>query len=191
VASIGNLAITQSDVVQEYRFETFVADGRIPTNPPSETLFRTVESRLIDQRLLEQQLRDYPADFSALREKAVKEMNTIRNKFRDPGEFAATLSSLGMTEAQVLSRLETQQHILTMVEERTSPAAAVEPQEIEEYYRKTLLPQLAKSTTERPPPLSQVQDKIREILVQQKINQLLAEWLTELKREQHVRVFGS
>jgi hypothetical protein len=166
VASIGNLAITQSDVVQEYRFETFVADGRIPTNPPSETLFRTVESRLIDQRLLEQQLRDYPADFSALREKAVKEMNTIRNKFRDPGEFAATLSSIGMT-------------------------AAVEPQEIEEYYRKTLLPQLAKSTTERPPPLSQVQDKIREILVQQKINHLLAEWLAELKREQHVRVFGS
>jgi peptidyl-prolyl cis-trans isomerase SurA len=191
VAAIANVAITESDVLQEYRFETFAAEGRVPTKPPAEALFRTVESRLIDQELLERQLHDYPADVETIREKAAKEMNTIRKRFKNANAFNAALTSLGMTEAQVLARLETEQHISMMIDERTRPAAAVEPQEILQYYRKNLLPQLAKSTTEKLPPLAQVQDRIREILVQQKINQLLASWLAELRREQHVRVFGS
>lgn len=184
VASIGTVAITQSDVLQEYRFETFVADGRVTMDPPPASLFRTIESKLIDQNLLEEQLRDYPADADTLRQKAAEEVNGLRKRFKTIREFHAALHSLGMTEAELLTRLETQQHILMMVDEHTRPAAAVQPEEVLQYYRKTLLPQLARST--KPPPLSQVQDQIREILVQKKMSQLLGEWLAELRNEHHV-----
>jgi peptidyl-prolyl cis-trans isomerase SurA len=191
VASIGDRAITQSDVVQEYRFETFVNDGRVPRRPPPSGLLGKVEARLVDQELLTEQLRDFPVDPSSVREKAADELNAIRKRFRSVERYRAALSSLGLSEPQVLSRLEIQQRILMMVDERTRPAAAVEPQDIEDYYRKTFLPQLAKTTKGKPPLLSEVEDRIREILIQQKMNQLLEEWLTELRREQHVQILGS
>lgn len=191
VAAIGNFAITQTDVRREYRFEMFVAKGQIPEDPPSASVFTSVESKLIDQDVLEQQLQDIPVDNQSARKNASEEMTSIREKFKSEADFRAALHALGIDQSQLVRRLETQQRILMMVDERMRPAAAIEPHEIEHYYRQTFLPELAKSSRASPPPLAQVQDKIREILVQQKMNELLTRWLAELRRQDRVRIFGS
>ncbi len=190
VASIGHTGITESDVAEEYRFEAFARSGRIPTSPPDAAAFRRAESRLIDQKVLEQQLANYLADSSTIREQAEDEMDSIRKETKGVSQFEAGLRSLGLSTAQFLSRLEEQQRILTMIDDRLRPAAAADPGDIQTYYRKTFLPEFKRQYGDNPPPLSQVQDKIRKILAQRKIDQLLQQWLSQLKREQHVQILS-
>jgi peptidyl-prolyl cis-trans isomerase SurA len=189
VAAIGNFAITHSDVVREYRIETFEAEGRVPSVPPDAPAFPAVRTRLIDQKLLEQQLPNYPAPSAEFRKKAMDQMHSIRGKCKSEAGYLEALRSLGLTEAGFLGRLEQQQHILMMIDERLRPAATVTSREIDEYYHQTFLPEFARSVHGAPPPLSEVDDKIRGILVEKKINQMLAEWLAELRRSAHVRTF--
>jgi hypothetical protein len=188
VAVIGNNGITESDVIQEYRFEAFAAGRSLPASLPDAAAFGKAESRLIDQKLLEQQLANYPEDRNVVREKADEQMDRVRKHFKDFAQFDAALRSLGLTRAQFLSRLEQQQHILMMIDNRLRPAAAVEPRDIQTYYHKTFLPEFHRRYGGDPPPLSQVQDRIREILVQEKINRLLQQWLGELKQDEHVQI---
>jgi hypothetical protein len=190
VASIGSEAITGSDVIREYRFEGFVADGRVPAIPPGPNDFRAAESRLIDQELLERQLKGDPADSSVTDQQASRSMAAIRKKFNSPETFEAALHSLGLSPAALMKRLEQQQAILEMVDERFRPAAGVGASDIQRYYREVFLPEFARRASGPAPPLSQVQDQIREILVQERINGLLREWLTELKRESGVRLIS-
>ncbi|HVB28714.1 MAG TPA: hypothetical protein VNG91_02770, partial [Terriglobia bacterium] len=56
VASIGNNAITRSDVVEEYRFERFL-DGKPPVGTPGQDERQAVLGRLISQNLLTSQMR--------------------------------------------------------------------------------------------------------------------------------------
>ncbi len=187
VAVIGNDGITESDVIQEYRFEVFAAGGSLPANLPDAAAFGKAESRLINQKLLEQQLANYPEDRNVVRERAEQQMDRVQEHSKGFAQFDAALRLLGLTRAQFLSRLEQQQHILMMIDNRLRPAAAVEPRDIQTYYHKTFLPEFERRYGGDSPPLSQVQDRIREILVQERINQLLQQWLTELKQAQHVR----
>jgi hypothetical protein len=190
VASMGNEAITESDVIREYRFETFVADGRVPAKPPGSQVLRAVEARLIDQELLERQLKRDPIDSSVTRQRVSQRMAEIRKRFKSPDGFAAALRSLGMSPAELMKKLEEQQAILGMIDERFRLSAGVGSSDIQRYYREVFLPEFARRASGPAPPLSQVQDKIREILVQEQINKLLKEWLTELKRESGVRLIA-
>jgi peptidyl-prolyl cis-trans isomerase SurA len=191
VASIGHNGITESDVTDEFRFESFVESCRIQASPPSVAVFRKVESRLIDQKLLGQQLPSYPADPDIVRKGAEEQVNTVRKECKTSRRFDAALHSLGLGQPQLRSRLEQQQHILMMIDDRLRPAATVAPRDIEDYYQKTFVPDFRRRYDGAPPPLSQVQDKIRQILVQARINQLLGQWLTQLKQEQNVHILSN
>jgi hypothetical protein len=190
VASIGLKAITETDVLQEYRFETFLERGRLPPNSPDAETFRKVELRLIDQDLLQQQLWSYPGDREPILEKANGEMKAIRSECGTVARFDAALRSLNLSRAQLLSRLEQQQHILMMIDDRFSPAAAVGRQGIEAYYHKTFLPEYKSRYGDDPPPVSQVSEQIQKILVQARINQMLQQWLIQLRKEQHVQMLA-
>lgn len=191
VATVGNSAVTQSDVIEEYRLETFLDQGRVPDAPPDKAAFERAQSRLISQELLQQELGAYPANPKALRRDAEKQLSVVRQKFKNSADFQAALDSLGISQEQLLQRLEEQQHVLAMVDERMRPSATVTPQEIENYYHKIFLPEYQKQHPGAAPALAGVQDQIQEILVQEKINQLLDEWLSEMKKERHVRIISS
>ena len=66
----------------------------------------------------------------------------------------------------------------------------VDPGEIEAYYRDTLVPSLRKEN-QSTAPLSEVESRIREILVQQKIDSLLDAWLKRLRNRGDVQIFGN
>src|SRR5437899_2470856 len=59
---------------------------------------------------------------------------------------------------------------------------------IESYYKEQLLPQLVRSGGAQIS-LAQASPKIRELLVQQQINQLLTSWLETLRSQAQIRVF--
>jgi hypothetical protein len=95
-----------------------------------------------------------------------------------------------MSGEALKSVLAEEEAILRLIDQRLRPQATAEPAEIEAYYRDTLVPRLQKEN-QSAPPLPEVESRIREILVQQKIDNLLDEWLKRLRNRGDVRVFGS
>lgn len=190
VALVGSAAVTESEVIAEYRLETFLSDGRVPSRPPDPAVFDRVESRLIDQKLLETQLDAYPVDSKSIQQRAAEQMTQFRKKVKTAAYFQASLQELGIGHADLLKRLEEQQRILSMIDKHLRPAAAVTQQEIESYYQKTFLPDFKNRSRGAPPALGEVQSRIREVLTQEKINQLLQGWLSELKKDEQVQVLS-
>jgi hypothetical protein len=76
--------------------------------------------------------------------------------------------------------------ILRFIELRFRQGIRIAPEEIEAYYRKTLLPQYAPGETI--PPLEEVSPRIQEILLQQQVNVLFDDWLRNLRTQGDVEV---
>jgi len=190
VAAIGNAAITESDVEAQYRFESFLSDCRVPASAPDAAALTAVRDRLIDQRLLTREATAegiLPSDVQPAAQQALAD---LRKRCESEETFQSSLRTLGLNQAQTVDRLVEQQRMLRIIDLRLRPAVTVEPAEIEAYYHDTFTAQYSKHNPgQAVPPLAQVESQIREILVQQKVDQQLAAWLDELKTTHHVRVF--
>ncbi len=185
IASVDNIAIIQNDVEKQYRLELFL-NGRPPEEAPDSSL-EGVRDRLINQLLMEQEAEveggNLP-DFSIQAEKAWEE---VRGKYASEETFQAALEKLGMSRQEILGQLQAQERTLYLIDERLRPAAWVDLSEIESYYNETFVPDYERRRASKPPPLEEVESQIREILVQKKIDQLLPNWLEEIRIGRRVR----
>lgn len=186
VASVDGMAITQSDVETEYRTEVLLREGRVPSALPDATTLSQVLERVIDQKLLMDEAAE-DADSAALRQRAEQTLADLRSEVASEAAFQVGLRSLGLNEHDLLARIEEQELILRTVDQKMRPLVSVAQDEIEAYYRTTFLPEWAKRSKENAPPLTDVEAKIQEILVQRKIDQQLEVWLKELRATHHVR----
>jgi hypothetical protein len=75
---------------------------------------------------------------------------------------------------------------MRLVDARLRPSATVDSKTIESYYREELLPQLHQSGVQSVP-LADVTAKIKELLTQKKISQLLTAWLQDLRAGSEIR----
>jgi hypothetical protein len=191
VAAVGNEAITQSDVDREYAFEGLISDGHLPAAPPDPRAFQATLERLIDKTVLEDELKNEPPSAGDMGKAAAERLNEIRRRASSPGAFDRALRSLGVDERQLLARLTLQEGILRMLNRRLRSRGTPDASEIRAYYRDTFVPECRKRGTGSPPALTEVEAQIREILVQQKINQQLNGWLEELRAAHNVRQFGN
>jgi peptidyl-prolyl cis-trans isomerase SurA len=187
VASVGDAAITQRDVIEEYRFELFL-EGKAPAGAPHPEERQGVLSRLISQRLLAEQMQRPGRPSKNGANNAEDTLKSVREKFPDQAAYRAALQSLGMTEPQVLKRLEIYERTLQMINNRLRPAALPDPSEVEDYYKNTFVPEYAKEHAGPPPPLDNIRAQIREILVQKRMNELLDSWLDRLKSTHRVTI---
>jgi hypothetical protein len=189
VASIGNVAITQSDVEREYRLERFL-DGQWPPPTPDRKALDQARERLVYQRLLlEEETQDVSRD-PALEKTAAEELVGLRKRFPSEQEFQSALQSLHMDEKQILTTLIDQQRVLRIIEQQLRSAAAPGTSDVESYYRDVFTPEYTRTHRPPVPPLTEVEGQIREILAQKKINELLASWLEELKPSRRVRFYS-
>ncbi len=186
-ASIGSFAITSRDVEQEYRFERFL-DGVWPPPPPSPAALDSAREHLTYQDLLTHEENPGPAEEAQSEKAAAARLNELRKQFARPGEFPRVLSELGMSEAEVTARIAQQELMLRLIDQRLRPAASPSEDQVEDYYRSTFVPELkTKNPNAEPPPLAEVEDRIREILTEKRINELLDQWIEELKPTSRVR----
>lgn len=185
VASFGNVAITQSDLEREYRFELFL-DGQWPAPAPDAATLERVRERLTYQKLLVLEEVPSPPEPAELEKSAGEALHKLRQRFGREEDFRAALRSLDMDEPRLIQRLAEQEWVLRMIEQRLRPAAAPAPGEVETYYRETFAPEYVRRTHAPAPAPGEVEGQIREILVQKKIDQLLVRWLEELKSSHRV-----
>ncbi|MDE3178408.1 MAG: hypothetical protein KGM47_02010 [Acidobacteriota bacterium] len=189
VATIAGIPFTQSDLIHEYKIEELIT-GRPVTAADAAPAASTLP-RFIDQRLLESELASYHFNSKSIATGAKKQLDAIRNRFKSESGFENALRSSGVNENQLISRIEEQQKIMAMIDMRLRPFASVSAKDIARYYHQILLPAFSREDHGPAPSLPAVEAKIREILVQKEINQLLDGWLLELRKERGVEILGN
>ena len=188
VASVDRAAITASDVEHEYRFERFL-DAQWPPPPPDARALASARERLTYQILISREEDPAPADKAECEKAAVERLAALRKGFPGPEGFQVAVRELGMTEADIVARIAKQNLMLRLIDQRLRPAASPPDDEVAEYYRQTFIPEFQrKNPGAAAPPLPEVENQIREVLTQKHINELLDQWIEELKPSNRVSI---
>jgi hypothetical protein len=109
-----------------------------------------------------------------------RELTRLVAQFESPTAYAVKLNEAGLSAAQVRQILARQIYIERYVDYKFRPSVQIEPANIEAYYRKELLPELARKN-QSAPALNSVEEQIRELLTQRAISDLASKWLEETK----------
>ena len=184
-ASVNGHVILQSDWDDEVRYESLMS-GR-PLQQVISEARRAALDRLIDQELLREQVPAAEVPH-ATPEEIEKQMQTLKGDYlREHGSpLGEALSQYHMTESNIRSHIETELDQLRIVDARLRPSIQIDSSEVETYYKEKLLPNLAPSDGKKPT-LRDASPQIRELLLQEKMNQLLSSWLESLRSQAQIR----
>jgi hypothetical protein len=188
VATVNGHAILQSDWNDEVRYESFMSGRPLAALTTEDR--RAAFERLIDQELLREQMSS--TDFKpASSEEIAKQIGDLKKRY--PQEHAgeswdAALSSYGTTEALVAGHVAVELNALRLVDSRLRPSIQVDNAAIENYYKTELLPKVAAGQR---PSLQEATPTIRELLVQQQMNQALSSWLESMRSQAQIRMLIS
>jgi hypothetical protein len=187
VATVNRQPVLLSDWDLTMRYEAFLAQRPLPLSAEAA---RATLDRLIDQQLLREQMAS-----SHLRPVGGEE---VENRLREvrratPGAdteagFRLALARYGLNEAELAARVKDQLEILRFVEMRLRPAVRVDRRSIQTYYNDTLLPELRKQGA-REEPLAEVSSQIEELLSQERLDALLADWLKQLREGSEIHLY--
>jgi hypothetical protein len=102
-------------------------------------------------------------------------------------EFQKRLAAVDLTEAAVKRILAQQLYLAHFLDYRFRAAAQIDSKEVEKYYNEEFAPQL-KARNETVPPLDDVEDTIREVLVQRAINDRAEKWLEDTRQRLRIDI---
>jgi peptidyl-prolyl cis-trans isomerase SurA len=180
VATVNGHIILQSDWEDAQRYEAFIA-GR-PIDHVTAEDRKSALDRLIDQELLREQMRASDVQHAS-DEEVTKRIQEIRKQYPDAEAregWGAALARYGLTEESLRKRVAMQLDLMRLVDARLRPTVNIDSKSVESYYNQELLPQLRQSGA-TDVPLAEVAPKIKELLTQKKMNQLLTSWLQSLR----------
>lgn len=187
VATVNGHIILQSDWDEALCYEALLS-GRALSFFSDEDR-RAVLDRLIDQELLAEQMKS--ASFKhASAEDAAAEIAEARKLHPDaatPEGWQALLDRYGLTKQGLTEHVQQQIDLMRLVDAHLRPAVQIDSKSIEAYYRDKFVPQL-KQSGGGDVPLSDVSAQIREILVEERVNELMVSWLQSLRAESKVNV---
>lgn len=190
VAVVNGELILDSDVDQERRFSALLPYGEAqgPYNRDAAM------ERLINRDLILQQLRLQQGD-EITQEAASRDLDALRKSLPECKKYRCEtqagwdkfLATEGFTEESLTSLWRQRMEVLSFIELRFRMGVRITPQEIETYYEKTLKPQYA-ALQVTPPPVSAISSRIQEVLLEQRVSNLLDDWLDSLRAQGNVVV---
>jgi parvulin-like peptidyl-prolyl isomerase len=141
------------------------------------------DERLLAE-LIEQWIVQTEADQSQFPQPAQSEVDRelarLIAQFGSPEAYAAKLREVGLSAEQVQQLLARQIYVERYIDYKFRPTVQIQAADIEAYYQKELLPELAKKN-QLTPRLADVEGEIRELLTQRAITELATKWLEETK----------
>ena len=146
--------------------------------------------RLIDRELLREQVRPSeaaPGDQVAAR---VAEVRKLHPAAATAEGWRTVLERQGLTEGALEKRLGEEIQLMRLVEARLRPSIQIDQHAVETYYHDELLPQL-KRNGGREVALPEVFGHIKDLLAEQRLNQLLSGWLASLRSASHIQTSPS
>ena len=183
VTNVNGHVVLQSDWEQEVAFEA-LSDGRDPASFTSDERKAALD-RLIDQELLREQVR--PAQPAPAEQVAasVAEVRKLHPDSATDDAWHATLQRYGLSQKSLEKRLSDQIQLMKLVEDRLRPSIHIDQQAVEAYYHDQLLPEMKRAGS-RASPLTEVFGRIKDLLAEKKMNELLSGWLANLRSGSHI-----
>ncbi len=183
------MAVVDEDPVLASEVDRTIALGLAKANPgEAEPAFRR---RVLDD-LVEQRLRFHEIDRFGFEQVPVDLIEArvaqIRARFPSEDAFNKTLRDLRLTRQALRQLVARQLMVLTHVEEQLGPRVFVSLDDITQYYRTVLTPEMQKRK-QPVPPQDDVRDQIRTVLKEQRLNQELDKWTEELRRKADIQVY--
>ena len=180
VARVNGHIILESDWEDEQRFEAFM-NGR-PLAELSAADGDAALHHLVDQELLEEQMRS--ADFKRASEEEISQrIAELRKQYpeaqEEPG-WNRLLASYGFTAEELKRRLALELDVARLIEARLRPSVTIDQEAIANYYNHELLPRLHNSGAKEVS-LDEASAGIKQVLAEQKLNELLVAWLDTLR----------
>jgi peptidyl-prolyl cis-trans isomerase SurA len=189
VATVNGHIVLQSDWNDALRYEALLSGRAMSLFTDDER--RTVLDRLIDQELLDEQMKS--ASFQHASEAdAQAEIAQARKLYPDAATdegWQKILDQYGLTEKILTAHVQQQIDLMRLVDAHLRPAIQIDSKNIEAYYRDKFVPQL-KDSGASDVPLADVSAKIRELLTEQKVSELMVSWLQSLRSESKVSFPG-
>ena len=183
VANVNGHVVLASDWEQEVAFEA-LSDGRDPDSFTSDERKAALD-RLIDQELLREQVRPAlpaPAEQVAAR---VAEVRKLLPDCTTDDAWHAALQRYGLTQKTLERQLSDQIQLMKLVEDRLRPSIHIDQEAVESYYHDRLLPEMKKAGSNAAP-LTEVFGRIKNLLAEKKMNELLSGWLASLRSGSHI-----
>lgn len=190
-AIVGKDIILESDVQEEMRYARLqpYRNRKTDGTPRDQAL-----ERLIDRTLIEQQQEGYlqPEVQQAEIDKDEADMRKDipacrRHDCTTDAGWQNFLAEYGLTEKELRARLKERIQLLRFIQQRFRNGIRISDEEIEQFYRQTMIPQYEKEHVS-PPPLDRLHDRIEEVLLQQRVSELLSQWLKTLREDGSVRI---
>lgn len=178
VADVNGHVVLQSDWEEELHFEAF-SNARDADSFSAEERKAALD-RLIDQELLREQVRPSqpaPAEQVAVR---LAEVRKIHPDCSTDEKWLVKLQHYGLSQSALERHLADQIQLMRLVEDRLRPAIQVDQKAVEAYYNDQLLPEM-KRAGNRATPLTEIFGKIKDLLAERKMNELLSGWLANLR----------
>jgi peptidyl-prolyl cis-trans isomerase SurA len=189
VATVNGHIILQSDWDEALCYEALL-NGR-PLNQFTDDDRKAVLDRLIDQELLGEQMKSASFQHASESEAAAR-LAEARKQYPEAATdegWHAVLGRFGLAEKDLVAHVQQQIDLMRLVDARLRPAVQIDSKTIEAYYREKFVPQLKQSGAGEVP-LADVSARIRELLTQEKVNELMISWLQSLRSESKVSVPG-
>jgi hypothetical protein len=185
VAVVNRHVILESELDQATRVE-FLLQGK-PINALTYADRTAVLERLIDRSLLDQQMVN-PAMLDPTPEELKAKVEEVRQGI--PGastneNWKTIVAGYGLAQQDVEEQLASQFRILRLIDLRFRGLVRVDKEAIAAYYQDRFLPEVRKRNASEPK-LAEVSNKIEQILAEQRIDELLNNWLKTLRAQAHI-----
>lgn len=171
-ARIEDDVILESEVRELGAFQT-LSDGE--AKPRSEVI-----RDLADQWIVrgEANAAKYPLPSA---DDAQNAFQQFAKQFASTEQFQKSLAAADLTEAATKRILAQLLYLARFLDYRFRAAAQVDDKQVETYYHEEFAPQL-KARGDAVPALEDVEDTIREVLIQRAINERAAKWLDDTRQ---------
>jgi peptidyl-prolyl cis-trans isomerase SurA len=181
--SVGNQAITTSDLDREIRVTTFLNRTQPDFSPATR---RGTADRMVEQRLIQRELENarYPAPSPTDLDPVFEQFK--KDSFVSDEEYRHALAESGISERDVRDELLWQRRLLLFIDVRFRPGVQVSDQEIQDYFSKVVAPAAQAAHPGQLVSLDEYRDQISDKLTGEQVDRQLNDWLDRTRKRSEV-----
>lgn len=177
--SVDRQVITASAIDERLRVAAFLNQAKVDLSAQAR---RRMAERLIEQALVrrEMELSRYAQPKA---DEVSEHIARIRAQLKvTDEEFRRRLADYRLTEETLRENLQVQLATVRFIDLRFRPGTAVSDGEIDLYYRETFVPEWQQANPGKTvPELDEVRENVEQVLLSQRANQSLDEWLKQAR----------
>jgi len=171
VVRIEDDIITLSELRELAAYQQLL-DGRSQSN-------EEIRSELIEQWVVnnEAMTTGFPLPAQA---EVDRELSRVETSYSSPAVYQQRLEAVGLTAAAVRRIITRQIYLARYLDYKFRSSIQVDDAALADYYRDHLVPEL-QAKGQQAPPLTDVTEQIREVLIEQGVNERTSAWFDETK----------